>query len=111
MRNAPKASVTTDCSCAPFRYRLTVQPVSRRSVPSATRSKSASCQTVPFSTPTPGVPPTSIETLALSDWGGLFQVATPTFVTVVPIARFGSIEALKRRTTDSPGPNCPYEPE
>ena len=37
----------------------------------------------------PGMPPTSIETLALAVCVGSFQLTCAVFVTVVPIARFG----------------------
>ena len=57
------------------------------------------------------MPPTSIETLALAVCTGEFQETTPVLVTVVPMARFGSIIALNRSTMASPGCNGPLTAE
>ena len=95
--------MSTDCSSAPPWYSSTIQPSSIRSLAPSALSKSASCQTVPFRAPTPGMPPTAIETLALAVCCGVFHVTTPVFVTIVPIARFGASVALKRRTIDAFG--------
>jgi hypothetical protein len=67
----------------------------------------ASCQADPFSTATPGMPPTTIETLALAVCVGVFHATTPVFVTTVPSARSGSSMALNLSTTTSPGSSGP----
>ncbi len=111
MRYVPMASVMTDRKSWPSRYRSTIQPSNRRSLPPTALSKSASCQTRPLSTPKPGTPPTSIETLALAVCGGVFQVTVPVFVTVVPIAAVAAIVARKRSVTDALGWSGPYTAE
>ena len=53
------------------------------------------------------MPPTTIETLALAVWVGLFQATTPVFVTTVPGARLGLRVARNLSTTTAPGASGP----
>jgi len=55
----------------------------------------------------PGMLPTTIETLALAVWVGMFQATTPVFVTTVPTARPGLRTARKRSVTVPPGASGP----
>src|SRR5207245_6512842 len=101
------ASVTTEFHGTLSRYSATVQPASARSPVSWTSLKLASCQTDPLRTAAPGMLPTTIETLALAVWVGLFQATTPVFVTTVPSARPGSRTALNLSVTVPPGARGP----
>src|SRR5439155_5416258 len=105
--------VSPDCDGWLSRYSSTVQPASARSRESWTLSKLASCQADPFRTAntgtpgTPGMLPTTIETLALVVWVGLPQAATAVFVTSVPSARLALRVARNLSTTTSPGASGP----
>src|SRR5438132_11856229 len=103
----PFASVSTDCHSWLLRYSSTVQPASARSLESRRSSKLASCQADPFNTAKPGMLPTTIETLALAVWVGLFQATTPVFVTEVPSARLGLRVARNLSTTVAAGSSGP----
>ena len=111
MAQTPAESVVADCSSAPPWYSSTIQPSSGRSPASSASSKSASCQTVPFRAPTPAMPPTEMETLALAVSGGVFQVTMPVLVMVVPGARPAAMLARKRSTIVCPGASGPETPK
>ena len=61
----------------------------------------------PFSTPTPGRLPTTIETVAFAVCVGLSQATTPVFVTTVPTARLALRVARNLRATTPPGASGP----
>ena len=107
MRYAPLESVSVEYCSWPSRYSSTDQPASDRSLAPCTSSKFASCQAAPFSTPTPGTPPTSIETLALAVCVGAFQLTTPVLVTVRADRQAGIDGRPEPSVTTWPGCSVP----
>src|SRR4030095_9149005 len=61
----------------------------------------------PFSTDRPGRLPTTIETVALAVWVGLFQATTPVFATTVFSATLALRTARNRSATPVPGASAP----
>ena len=98
-------------SSRPSRYNSTDQPASGRSPGACASSKSASCHAAPPRVPTPGRPPTWMDTLALAVSAGVFQLTTPVLVTVVPIARSAARTARNRSSVEAPGASSPSRAE